>query len=40
MTPEPLMRTLSLLVCALGVLAFDDTLRFFGVRVNSESADS
>jgi hypothetical protein len=40
MTPEPLIITLSSLVFAFGVLGFDDTLRFFGVRAKSDSADS
>jgi hypothetical protein len=40
MTPEPSIRTVSSLVLAFGVLGFDETLRFFGVRLKSESSDS
>jgi hypothetical protein len=40
MTPEPSIRAVSSLVLAFGVFGFDDTLRFFGVRLKSESSDS
>jgi hypothetical protein len=40
MTPEPPIRIVSLLVLAFGVLDFGDALRFFGVRLKSESSDS